>query len=104
MPLLNTLAGDGISVLDLDNTNASATATINPEGEVSATIMDGAGRVVIQAMLDPTTYQPVTWSTVSHDRVANIAGFGNTLETLSISALDHLNRSFTDGAGRTIQT
>lgn len=105
-PMLNELANDSIEVLRDDYTNASASATINPEGEISVTIMDGLGRPVISAMLDPTNNSVVTWSTVSHDRVSDAIAttFGDTLETLSISALDHLNRSFTDGAGRTIES
>ncbi|MEM6259385.1 MAG: RHS repeat-associated core domain-containing protein [Planctomycetota bacterium] len=57
-------------------------------------------------MLDPTNNSVVTWSTVSHDRVSTAISttYGDTLETLSISALNHLNRSFTDGAGRTVET
>ncbi|MBX2852628.1 MAG: hypothetical protein KTR15_12890 [Phycisphaeraceae bacterium] len=104
-PMLNELSNDDILVLRDDYTNASARATINPEGEISVTIMDGQGRAVISAMLDPTTNAVVTWSTVSHDRVSNAiaTSYGDTLETLSISALNHLNRSFTDGAGRAVE-
>ncbi|MEM6259383.1 MAG: LamG-like jellyroll fold domain-containing protein [Planctomycetota bacterium] len=105
-PMLNELAADSIEVIRDGFTNASARATINPEGEIGVTIMDGAGRAVISAMLDPTNNSVVTWSTVSYDRVSDAIGttFGDTLETLSISALDHLNRSLTDGAGRTVES
>ncbi|MBX2850875.1 MAG: hypothetical protein KTR15_03915 [Phycisphaeraceae bacterium] len=111
-PTLNKLDALGIDLFETgvidDKTNASARAMINAEGEISVTIMDGLGRAVISAMLNPTNFQPVTWSTVSHDRVVTVNGLngqasGLALETLSISALNHLNRSITDGVGRTVQ-
>ncbi|MBX2850369.1 MAG: hypothetical protein KTR15_01335, partial [Phycisphaeraceae bacterium] len=105
-PSLTIIDGLGLLITREEYTNASAMATINPEGEISLSIMDGVGRPVFQAMLDPTTFAPVTWSTISHDRVSDAiaTSYGDTLETLSISALEHLNRSFTDGVGRTIET
>jgi YD repeat-containing protein len=104
--LLAELAADGIDVLDAGNTNASAQATVSPEGDISVTVTDGVGRAVISAMLDPTSHDPVTWSTISHDRIstATSGGFGNTLETLRLSALNHAMRSRTDGVGRTIES
>jgi RHS repeat-associated protein len=67
--------------------------------------MDGVGRPVITAKLDPATHDAVTWSTLSYDRLssATAANYGNTLETLSLSALGHATRVRTDGLGRIIQ-
>eukprot|EP00752_Nemacystus_decipiens_P015804 g14114.t1 len=109
MPTLNKLSADGIDIFEgtssLDaGTNASAVGVVNPEGEISVAILDGVGRTVITAELNPTNFEPVTWRTFNHDRVVNTPGYGWTLEVLSISALDNLNRARIDAAGRLVET
>ncbi len=63
---------------------------INPEFEVSFTISDAAGRIVMSGKLDNYTGTPnnlLTWSCQAHDTVTAVAGFGNCLESRSIDAL-----------------
>ncbi|MCH2208625.1 MAG: hypothetical protein MK132_22525, partial [Lentisphaerales bacterium] len=104
-PLVTELANDGI-LLGAPHSaaaNGSATIVINPEGEAQVSIQDGAGRTVAQGALDKDdfangTYTLVTWSTTVHDTITN-----GLLETQQVSALGFINKSRTDGAGRTLE-
>ncbi len=81
----------------------SATVTINPEDELSVTISDGAGRTVASGIIAQNG-TPITWQTVSHDTLVAIAGVGQVVETTQIDALNHAQKTRTDGAGRTLET
>jgi RHS repeat-associated protein len=101
-PIIAELAADGIS-FDANN-DGSATITINPAGETQVSIQDGVGRTIAQGAYHKDdfangTYTLVTWSTVVHDSVTP-AGL---LETKQISALGFVNKSRSDGAGRTLE-
>jgi YD repeat-containing protein len=100
-------ANGGAGITFGAGSNGSAAASINPGEELHVTIQDGTGRTVCQAVIQPHDGQNpnalVTWSSVLHDTVVNVANFGDVLETASINALGAVNRSRTDGAGRTIQ-
>ena len=103
-PLLTELTADGIS-LGTDN-DGSAVLTVSPAGEVSVSIQDGAGRTVASGMYDKDdyalgTYTLVSWSTLIHDNVDLTTGH---LITETRSALNFSNKSFSDGAGRTVKT
>ena len=94
---------DGIS-LEEGFSSGSALISINPAGEPVVSIKDGIGRSLVSAALNSSdfangTYTPVTWGTSDYDTVTA----GGLLETIATDALDHINRSRTDGAGRMIE-
>ena len=47
---------------------------------------------------------PITWQTVNHDTLVAITGVGQVLETTQTDALNHAQKTRTDGAGRTLET
>jgi hypothetical protein len=105
--LLTDLSADGTDLGATAGSSSSAddsaTMTLNGEDEISVSISDGAGRSVAQAILEQDG-TPITWSTIQHDTIVNVANFGDVLETARHDALNHISRSRTDGAGRTIES
>jgi RHS repeat-associated protein len=99
---MNADLADGQPVLGEDCAG-SATTVLNPEDEISVSIQDGAGRTIATGIIrqDGT---PITWQSIKHDAIVTIAGYGDVVETAQIDALNHVTRSRTDGAGRTIQS
>ena len=99
--LTNELSSDGIQIGT--NSDFDAVVTLNPEDEIGVSISDGAGRRVAQGILkqDGTL---LTWSSILHDNIASIENFGDVLETSYIDALNHITKSRSDGAGRTLET
>ncbi len=47
---------------------------------------------------------PITWQRVSHDTLVAITGVGQVLETTQTDALNHVQKTRSDGAGRTLET
>jgi len=103
--LLTELSADGTDLGATGSASAdgSATVTLNGEDEISVSISDGAGRSVAQGILEQSG-TAITWSTIQHDTIVNVANFGDVLETARHDALNHITRSRTDGAGRTIES
>ena len=102
-PLLSKLTAENIT-FDA-NADGSGVLQINPEGEVSVSIQDGAGRTVASGMYDKTAYAGgaytlLTWQTVKYDNLL-ASGF---LETVTKSAEGLVNKVHSDGAGRRIKT
>ena len=81
--------------------NGSAALVTNPEGERTLSIKDGLGRAVRSVQLDANGAAVVS-STMTHDVMVALAGYGAVLETSVANALGHTTRTRTDGAGRTI--
>jgi RHS repeat-associated protein len=100
--LLTELTSDGTSA-DASVADFSAVAVVTPEDEIRVTIQDGAGRTVASGWLEQAG-GAITWGTVQHDAVVTVSGFGDVLETRAYDALDHITRSRTDGAGRTLES
>ena len=46
----------------------------------------------------------ITWQTVNHDTLVAITGLGQVLETVQTDALNHVQKTRSDGAGRTLET
>lgn len=101
--LASSLAIGGAGVSFNGTSPGTATVVINGEDEVSFSINDTAGRSVMSGKMDAGTGSLVTWRCQLHDTVTNVSGFGDCLESISIDALGKTFRSFTDGAGRSIQ-
>jgi RHS repeat-associated protein len=99
---LTELTSDGTSA-DASVADFSAVAVVTPEDEIRVTIADGAGRTVASGWLEQAG-TAITWGTVQHDAVVTVSGFGDVLETKNYDALDHITRSRTDGAGRTLES
>ena len=100
----STYSADLLTKLPTDaqlgaSTKGSTAATINPEGEISVSIQDGAGRRVASGMLSSEDESLVTWKTITHDKVVL-----NLLETTQTSALGFEKKTYTDGAGRRIKS
>ncbi|GAB5407028.1 MAG: hypothetical protein Aurels2KO_52590 [Aureliella sp.] len=101
--LASSVASGGAGVSLNASSPARGSVVINPEGEVSFSISDAAGRSVMSGQLDSSNAL-ITWSCQLHDTVTNVSGFGNCLETQSIDALGKVTKSLTDGAGRTLRS
>ncbi len=85
------------------DSDGAAVLTTNPAGERTLAIRDGLGRGVRSVVLDLSNTALVS-NTSTFDAVVNISGYGDVLETASVNALGHTNKSRTDGAGRTLQS
>ncbi|QNN21559.1 hypothetical protein HED60_04475 [Planctomycetales bacterium ZRK34] len=117
--LIDELTADGVT-FDGTNQNGYAVAVINPNGEISVSITDGAGRSVAQGVIEPPIVNGVananannviTWSTTVYDTIVALANTfdggissGDVVETASVDASDDVTRSRSDGAGRTLQS
>ena len=95
--LLAELAADG-TTFDA-NSDGSAVLVTNPAGEVSVQIQDSFRRTLASATLDPNDTSVITWNTQKYD-ILTVAGL---LETVQVDALDNINKSHSDAAGRVIQ-
>lgn len=93
------LVADGVTLGA--NSQGSSMIITNPEGELSVSINDGVGRSVITGIIDKTTFLAITWDTIIYDVYDATK---DLLITESKDALDHSNKSLSDGAGRTHET
>ena len=105
-PLMSELNNDLISLNN--NSKGSGIIKINPEGEVSAIIKDGIGRIIANGIYDKDewelgNYVLVTWHTITHDTIDPVTT-SNLLETKVTTALGNSTKSRNDGAERRIIT
>jgi len=106
--LADNVANGGGNTSFVSGTSAgSARVTISGEQEVAFEIFDGVGRSAmkgkVQTFSDPSPNSLITHTCNKFDSIANVVGFGNTLETWIVDASGHYTKSRTDGAGRRIE-
>ena len=82
----------------------SARVTISPTGEVRFSISNATGQSVISGMLDPSDNSLITWSCSGKPSTQNLAGYGTVLVSKSINAEGSVITSFSDAAGRTLES
>ncbi len=99
----DSAANGGAGVTFTAESPGSARATINPQGEVSFSLADGAGRTVMSGQLDPNDNSLITWNCTVHDQTEVVDG-GTLLASVSVNALGNSQKVLTDGIGRTIRS
>ena len=86
----------------------SAVVSVGPDESIGVSVSDGLGRSVISAQLQPWNgpqpFAIVSWSCQLHDLNGSVNSFGLVLTTRSIDPLGKTVVSYTDAAGRTLET
>ena len=100
--LADSEANGGAGISFNADAKGTARAMVSPVGEIRFSVSAGSGS--ISGVLNPTDNSLITWSCRGKSTTTNLAGYGTVLINKSINAAGHITKSYTDAAGRTLES
>ena len=100
--LADSEANGGAGISFNADAKGTARATVSPTGEIRFSVSAGSGS--ISGVLNPTDNSLITWNCRGKSTTTNLAGYGTVLVNKSINAAGHVTKSYTDAAGRTLES